>query len=70
MVAPAASECRIFQIVHLQRLAQETETVPAVNQIEAHPYFANNDVRAHGQQSGIATEAWSPIAQRDYSTTL
>ncbi|MCH9732056.1 MAG: aldo/keto reductase [Actinomycetia bacterium] len=52
-----------FQVAHLQRLAQETETVPAVNQIEIHPYFANNDVRAYGRQNGIATEAWSPIAQ-------
>ncbi len=52
-----------FQVAHLQRLAEETETVPAVNQIEVHPYFANNEVRGYGQQHGIATEAWSPIAQ-------
>ena len=52
-----------FQVAHLQRLAEETDTVPAVNQIEVHPYFANNEVRAYGQQHGIATEAWSPIAQ-------
>lgn len=52
-----------FQIPHLRRLAAETETVPAVNQIEVHPYFANDDVRAYGRQHGIATEAWSPIAQ-------
>jgi 2,5-diketo-D-gluconate reductase A len=52
-----------FQVAHLQRLAEETDTVPAVNQIEVHPYFANDEVRAYGQQHGIATEAWSPIAQ-------
>jgi len=52
-----------FQVAHLRRLAEETDTVPAVNQIEVHPYFANNEVRAYGQQHGIATEAWSPIAQ-------
>jgi 2,5-diketo-D-gluconate reductase A len=52
-----------FEIAHLERLAAETDTVPAVNQIEAHPYFQNNDVRAHGESQGIATEAWSPIAQ-------
>ncbi|MGB3354618.1 MAG: aldo/keto reductase [Mycobacterium sp.] len=52
-----------FQVAHLQRLAEETGTVPAVNQIEVHPYFANNAVREYGQQHGIATEAWSPIAQ-------
>ncbi len=52
-----------FQVAHLQRLADETETVPAVNQIEVHPYFGNNEVRAYGREHGIATEAWSPIAQ-------
>ncbi len=52
-----------FQVEHLTRLAQETETVPAVNQIEVHPYFVNNEVRVYGQQHGIETEAWSPIAQ-------
>jgi 2,5-diketo-D-gluconate reductase A len=52
-----------FQIEHLQRLAQETDTTPAVNQIEVHPYFTNDAVRAYGTEHGIATEAWSPIAQ-------
>ena len=52
-----------FQIPHLQRLAQETDTTPAVNQIEVHPYFTNDAVRSYGADHGIATEAWSPIAQ-------
>ncbi len=52
-----------FQVAHLERLAAETEVVPAVNQIEVHPYFANNAVRAYGREHGIVTEAWSPIAQ-------
>jgi len=52
-----------FQIDHLERLAAETDTVPAVNQIEVHPYFTNDAVREYGQEYGIATEAWSPIAQ-------
>jgi 2,5-diketo-D-gluconate reductase A len=52
-----------FQVHHLQRLAAETEIVPAVNQIEVHPYLTNETVRAYGRQHGIATEAWSPIAQ-------
>ncbi len=52
-----------FQIEHLQRLANEADVVPAVNQIEVHPYFLNADVRAYGQEHGIVTEAWSPIAQ-------
>ena len=52
-----------FEVHHLQRLAAETETVPAVNQIEVHPYFCNEGVRAYGKEHDIATEAWSPIAQ-------
>ena len=52
-----------FQVPHLERLARETETVPAVNQIEVHPYFTNDVVRTYGAEHGIATEAWSPIAQ-------
>jgi len=52
-----------FQVPHLERLAKETETVPAVNQIEVHPYFTNEEVRAYDREHGIATEAWSPIAQ-------
>ncbi len=52
-----------FQVAHLERLAAETEVVPAVNQIELHPYFHNAEVAAYGQAHGIATEAWAPIAQ-------
>jgi 2,5-diketo-D-gluconate reductase A len=52
-----------FQVPHLRRLAAETEVVPAVNQVELHPYFLNDEVRAYGEDLGIATEAWSPIAQ-------
>ena len=52
-----------FQSEHLDRLADGSKTVPAVNQIEVHPYFANEQVRAYGQAHGIVTEAWSPIAQ-------
>jgi 2,5-diketo-D-gluconate reductase A len=52
-----------FQIAHLERLAEETETVPAVNQIELHPYLLNDEVHAYDRDHGIATEAWSPIAQ-------
>jgi 2,5-diketo-D-gluconate reductase A len=52
-----------FQVAHLQRLADETDTVPAVNQIELHPYFQNSEVEAYGRGHGIATQAWAPIAQ-------
>jgi 2,5-diketo-D-gluconate reductase A len=54
-----------FQPEHLEKLAQECSIVPAVNQIEVHPYFANDDVRSYNLEHGIATEAWSPIAQGD-----
>ena len=52
-----------FQVAHLERLAAETDTVPAVNQIEVHPYLTNETVRGYGAAHGIVTEAWSPIAQ-------
>jgi 2,5-diketo-D-gluconate reductase A len=52
-----------FQVAHLERLAAETDTLPAANQIELHPYFQNGEVRSYDEAHGIATEAWSPIAQ-------
>jgi 2,5-diketo-D-gluconate reductase A len=52
-----------FQVDHLDRLAAECDVVPAVNQIELHPYFLNAEVHGHGRRHGIATQAWSPIAQ-------
>jgi 2,5-diketo-D-gluconate reductase A len=52
-----------FQPAHLDRLAKESDTVPAVNQIEVHPYFTNESVRAYGTAHGIVTEAWSPLAK-------
>lgn len=52
-----------FQVAHLERLARECELVPAVNQIEVHPYLGNDELRAYGREHGIVTEAWSPIAQ-------
>ena len=52
-----------FQPHHLDRLLDETEVVPAVNQIEVHPYLTQDGVRGYDTAHGIATEAWSPIAQ-------
>ncbi len=52
-----------FQPHHLRRIHGETSVTPAVNQIEAHPYLTNDEVRAFDAEHGIATEAWSPIAQ-------
>ena len=52
-----------FQVTHLERIIAETGVKPAVNQIEVHPYLTNAEVRDYGAENGIATEAWSPIAQ-------
>jgi 2,5-diketo-D-gluconate reductase A len=52
-----------FTVEHLERLRTETDVVPAVNQIELHPYLLNAALREYGEEHGIATEAWSPIAQ-------
>jgi 2,5-diketo-D-gluconate reductase A len=52
-----------FQVEHLRRLADESDVVPAVNQIELHPYFQNDAVDAYGRAHDIVTQAWSPIAQ-------
>lgn len=52
-----------FQVPHLERLAAEADVAPAVNQIELHPLFLNDDVHRYGEQHGIVTEAWSPLAQ-------
>jgi 2,5-diketo-D-gluconate reductase A len=52
-----------FKQHHLNRLFAETTVVPAANQIEIHPYLTQDDLRAFDSEHGIATEAWSPIAQ-------
>lgn len=45
----------------LERLLEETTVVPAVNQVEVHPYFSQPDVQAADKKHGIVTQAWSPI---------
>ena len=52
-----------FQPAHLDRIIAETGVVPAVNQIEVHPYFTNDEAREASHRHGIAVESWSPIAQ-------
>jgi 2,5-diketo-D-gluconate reductase A len=52
-----------FQPDHLDRIIGETGVVPAVNQIEVHPYFRNDAARAESRRHAVAVEAWSPLAQ-------
>src|SRR4051794_9306781 len=50
-----------FMADHLATLLDRASVVPAVNQIEQHPYFAQADVQAFGERHGILAQAWSPI---------
>src|SRR3954468_10604052 len=50
-----------FMVEHLKQLLDRAQVVPAVNQIEQHPYFSQADVQAFGEQHGILAQAWSPI---------
>ena len=52
-----------FRIEDLERLAADTVTRPAVNQIELHPRHQQAELRAWHERHDIATEAWSPLAQ-------
>jgi len=50
-----------FMVEHLTDLLAQTHVVPAVNQIELHPYFQQKEVHEFDRQNGILTQAWSPI---------
>lgn len=52
-----------FQPDHLDLIVDKTGVVPAVNQIEVHPYFANEAARAATAKHGAHVEAWSPLGQ-------
>jgi diketogulonate reductase-like aldo/keto reductase len=52
-----------FTIDTLRRVMDESGTVPAVNQIELHPYFQQEELRAFHREHGIHTEAWAPLGQ-------
>ncbi len=50
-----------FQIEHLEELKKHTSVVPAVNQIELHPYFQQRELRDYCARNNIQVESWSPI---------
>src|SRR6266581_880358 len=50
-----------FMVEHLTKLLDRCKVVPAVNQIEVHPYFAQREVQEFAGAHGILTQAWSPI---------
>jgi diketogulonate reductase-like aldo/keto reductase len=52
-----------FGVKNLRRLLDETGVVPAVNQVELHPWLQQTELRAFHAEHGIATEAWSPLAR-------
>ncbi|HVD80247.1 MAG TPA: aldo/keto reductase [Propionibacteriaceae bacterium] len=52
-----------FEIPHLERLFAETDVTPAVNQIELHPEFPQEELREFHQEHGILTESWGPLGQ-------
>jgi diketogulonate reductase-like aldo/keto reductase len=50
-----------FSSSHLRNLIEQTGHIPAVNQIEVHPFFIQSDLREADEALGIITQAWSPI---------
>jgi diketogulonate reductase-like aldo/keto reductase len=52
-----------FTIEHLERIIDETGVVPAVNQIELHPYFPQEQQRTFHERHAIRTESWSPLGR-------
>lgn len=54
-----------FRVTDLERLLAESDVVPAVNQIELHPLLIQAELRDFHARHGIATEAWSPLAQAE-----
>src|SRR4051812_8318054 len=65
-----------FMVEHLTQLLDTATVVPAVNQIEVHPYFQQCEVQAFGAEHDIVTQAWSPIGgitfyrEGDHTSTL
>jgi 2,5-diketo-D-gluconate reductase A len=55
-----------FHRPHLEKIIAGSSTVPAVDQIELHPAFAQRDLRAYGAELGMHIEAWGPLGQGKY----
>ncbi|SNX56142.1 diketogulonate reductase-like aldo/keto reductase [Streptomyces sp. TLI_55] len=53
-----------FTAEHIERLEKETGVLPSVNQIELHPHFPQQELRAFHTAKGIVTESWSPLGRR------
>src|SRR5690625_877428 len=52
-----------FHIEHLQRLLDECEVVPTVNQVECHPYLQQEELKQFCEQNNIYVQSWSPLFQ-------
>jgi 2,5-diketo-D-gluconate reductase A len=59
-----------FEVEHIERIVSETGVVPAVNQIELHPEFPQEELRAYHAEHGILTESWGPLGQGSSLTKL
>jgi 2,5-diketo-D-gluconate reductase A len=52
-----------FTVEHIERLEKETGVLPSVNQIELHPFFPQDELRAFHTAKGVLTESWSPLGR-------
>lgn len=59
-----------FEIHHLEQLFETAQVLPAVNQIESHPYFPQQQLHDFNLEHGIATEAWSPLGRGGVTDNL
>ena len=52
-----------FTPAHIERLEKETGVLPSVNQVELHPFFPQEELRAHHADKGVLVESWSPLGR-------
>lgn len=50
-----------FEPTHIEHLYRETGVMPAINQVELHPYWSSKTIREYDDKHNIITEAWSPL---------